>query len=65
MNKLNRNQLPEIFNPLFQFYTIVHSFSMRNKNAYHYPFDHFILEIQLSYQWNTVGLRCGMLSRMT
>ena len=38
MYKLNRNQLPEIFNPLFKFNNIVHSISTRNKNAYRYPF---------------------------
>ena len=36
--KLNHNQLPKIFNPLFKFNNIVHSISTRNKNAYHYPF---------------------------
>ena len=38
--KLNRNQLPEVYNPLFQFNNIpvVYSISARNKNGYHYPF---------------------------
>ena len=38
MYKLNHNQLPEIFNPLFKFNNIVHSILTRNNNAYHYPF---------------------------
>ena len=38
MYKLNHNQLPEIFNPLFKFNNIVPSISTRNKNAYHCPF---------------------------
>ena len=61
MLKLNRNQLPEIFNPLFQFNEIVHPISTQNKNAYHYPF----YSKSATQQSITVGLRCGMLSRMT
>ena len=38
MYKLNHNQLPEIFSPLFKFNNMVHSISTRNKNTYHYPF---------------------------
>ena len=36
--ELNRDQLLEIFNPLFKFNNIVHCISTRNKNANHYPF---------------------------